>query len=121
MGDSKGKDEGSSSGKRAEHSKEQLYAMIKELQSRLGEERRLGEVQAQKGKFSVPTPERFDGSRNKLKNFLTQTELYIRFNRKAIPGTSDQVLAATTLLTGNAFTWVQPHVSAFLGKEWDQL
>ena len=51
----------------------------------------------------IPLPEPFDGTRTKLRPFLTQAELYIGFNIDLYVGEDRKVLWVTLLLKGPAF------------------
>ena len=89
---------------------QQLMEANNELKAQLTQKEQHVDAQTQKGKFTIPAPEKYDGARGKLKPFLTQLALYIKFNEKAIPSAADQVLAASTLLKDEAYDWIQPWV-----------
>ena len=56
----------------------------------------------------------FEGKQDKLKTFLTQIELYLKF--KNVQAESNKVLLAVIYLKGDAFNWFEPRVSDFLDK-----
>uniref|UniRef100_A0A803T0W4 DUF4939 domain-containing protein n=1 Tax=Anolis carolinensis TaxID=28377 RepID=A0A803T0W4_ANOCA len=61
---------------------------------------------AQPAKGHVMTPERFDGSRNKLPTFLAQIELYFsQISVQAFPTDTSKVAFILSLLTGPAGQW----------------
>ena len=61
-------------------------------------------------------PDQFTRQRDKLKAFLTQAELYVRYNASALPTQSDRVLAVAAYLRGEAFDWFEPRIKEFLEK-----
>ncbi|KAF7137057.1 hypothetical protein CNMCM5793_006908 [Aspergillus hiratsukae] len=85
---------------------EGLMSMVEQLQ---------GHIQRLEGRLAVKSvkvrpPEPFNGTRSKLRAFLTQLDMYIQMNREKLVNEADKVLFATTYLTGPAFDWFEPFV-----------
>jgi hypothetical protein len=64
----------------------------------------------------IKEPEMFDGgcdnSRTRVRNFLSQCELYISCNRQGFISDEHQVLWAASYLCGDAYAWVSAHLNA---------
>ena len=88
---------------------DELFGMISQLQESITT---LEEQQSAKS-VKVRPPEPFDGTRSKLRPFVTQLDLYIRMNRSKLALESDKVLLAATYLTGPAFDWFEPILRDF--------
>lgn len=88
---------------------DELFGMISQLQESITT---LEERQSAKS-VKVRPPEPFDGTRSKLRPFITQLDLYIRMNRSKLALESDKVLFAATYLTGPAFDWFEPILRDF--------
>jgi len=67
-----------------------------------------------KAKYSLPPPAKYDGSRGKLKAFLTQLEVYVQFYIDTLPTIQDQIFAAATLMEGDAADWIQTYVQDYM-------
>lgn len=63
-------------------------------------------------KPKMATPEKYDGSRNDLRNFLTNIDLYCEFNE--VPNDEEKILMASTHMKGKASNWIQPYVEDYL-------
>ena len=61
------------------------------------------------GSFKYPTPDKFDGTSGKLKEFKSGLSAFFAFNRRTFVTEQDKVRFAATRLTGKAFEWVYPH------------
>ena len=81
-----------------------LQGMVEQLQEEIITLR----AQQSTRSVKVRPPEPFDGTRNKLRAFATQLDLYLRLNRERITEENDKVLFASTYLTGPAFDWFEP-------------
>lgn len=80
--------------------------MIEQLQSHI----MLLENRLTAKSVKVKPPEAFDGTRHKLRAFITQLDLYIHMNREQLADEGDKVLFASTYLTGPAFDWFEPFI-----------
>ena len=56
----------------------------------------------------------FSGDRRKLELFLSQCELYARFNPTALASSANKVLFGATYLREAAADWFQPYLTDFL-------
>ena len=92
---------------------EELFGMVSQLQESITT---LEERQSAKA-IKVRPPEPFDGTRYKLRPFITQLDLYVRMNRSKLIFESDKVLLAATYLTGPAFDWFEPTLRDFQEKD----
>jgi hypothetical protein len=63
-------------------------------------------------KPKMSAPEKYDGSREELRTFLTNIDLYCEFNE--VPNDQDKILMASTYLKGKASNWMQPYVDDYL-------
>jgi len=64
----------------------------------------------------VSTPDTFDGSRDKLSNYLTQIGTYMLFNIKLFPAEREKVLYAASYLRGAAAAWFQPYALEIMAE-----
>lgn len=83
---------------------EEMIGMIEQLQETIVSL----EARHSAKSVKVRPPEPFDGTRSKLRPFLTQLELYLNINRERLTLDGDKVLFASTYLTGPAFDWFEP-------------
>jgi len=67
----------------------------------------------------VALPDTFSGERSKLKAFLVQLELYMRFNQATLRNEADKILFASTYLRGGAFEWFEPFVTDYVENDED--
>ena len=70
--------------------------------------------------LKINTPKPFDGSRGKLRAFLSQIELFFGFNVDRFPIDEHKVLFASTYLRGPAFEWFNSFLIDFLNNEPDK-
>ena len=63
-------------------------------------------------KPKMAAPEKYDGSREELRTFLTKVDLYCEFNE--VPNAQDKILMASTYMKGKAANWMQPYVDDYL-------
>lgn len=63
-------------------------------------------------KPKMASPEKYDGSREELRTFLTNIDLYCEFNE--VPNDQEKILMASTYLKGKASNWMQPYVDDYL-------
>jgi hypothetical protein len=63
-------------------------------------------------KPKMAAPEKYDGSREELRTFLTKIDLYCEFNE--VPNDQDKILMASTYMKGKAANWMQPYVDDYL-------
>lgn len=68
-------------------------------------------------RLKVSSPDTFSGDRKKLRAFLAQLELYIRFNSAELNQESKKTLFAATYLRDAAFDWFEPYLTDFLENE----
>lgn len=62
----------------------------------------------------IAKPDKFDGTQNKLRGFLTQMKAYLRQQGLHLRPESEQVLTAAGYLSGNALAWFEPTLRDFL-------
>lgn len=65
-------------------------------------------------RFKIDNPEKFDGSKGKLRGFLTQMKAYHLYYHLDLPGESDKVLCAASFLAGDALAWFEPTMRDYL-------
>jgi hypothetical protein len=85
----------------------QLQAAVVDLGGRVDAQRHAATTK-------VPLPKKFDGTRGKLKGFLTSMDLYLRFNKATFVTEQDRVLAAGMNMEGDALEWFQPYMNDYL-------
>ena len=93
-------------------SPKELLDMVAQLQEHIAN------LEARQSQRSVklPKPEFFDGSRSKLRGFLTQMEMQLRMNRQIV-NEDDKVVFVSTYLRGQAFEWFEPFIREYQEKE----
>ena len=65
-------------------------------------------------KPKIATPEKYDGSRNELRTFLTNIDLYCEYNE--VPNDQEKILTANMHMKGKASDWMQPYVEDYLAN-----
>ena len=70
--------------------------------------------------LKINTPEPFDGSREKLRAFFSQVELFFEFNAERFPTDKHKDLFASTYLRGSAFKWFNSFLTDFLNNKPDE-
>jgi hypothetical protein len=88
---------------------QQLEAQISELMAAVTARPGPGGPTA---KLSVP--EKYEGGREGLKTFLTNMDLYCRFNAASFANDQDKILAAGMHMKGKAAAWLQPLTEDYL-------
>jgi hypothetical protein len=88
---------------------QQLEAQISELMAAVTARPGPGGPTA---KLSVP--EKYEGGREGLKTFLTNMDLYCRFNAASFATEQDKILAAGMHMKGKAAAWLQPLTEDYL-------
>lgn len=73
-----------------------------------------GDVDETKERLKVPQPVPFEGDPARLQAFITSLRLYHRLYAASLPGHSDRVLSAGTLLKGDALIWFEPYMRDYL-------
>lgn len=68
-------------------------------------------------KVNIPPP--FDGTRAKLRSFLSQCDLWLGFNSRKFANDIEKVLWIVALLEGPAFDWVEPFLTEYMKKRGD--
>ena len=63
-------------------------------------------------KPKIAAPEKFGGDREKLRTFLTHTDLYCEYNE--VPTDQEKILMASTYMKDKASNWMQPYVDDYL-------
>jgi hypothetical protein len=81
---------------------EQLLDQVKDLDHRLTART-----------MKVKTPEPFDGTRSKLRYWLTQMFTYLTVNKSKFGSEADKVLFASTYLSGAAYEWFEPFIREY--------
>jgi hypothetical protein len=67
--------------------------------------------------LKINLPDEFHGSRQQLRTFLMQSELYIGFNANKFGNDTDKVLWMVSFLRGPAFAWVEPFLEDFMNNK----
>src|SRR5215213_11763282 len=67
-----------------------------------------------KPKGKMASPEKYEGGREGLKPFLTNIDLYCRFNN--VLNDHDKILAAGMHMKGRAASWIQPYTEDYLSN-----
>ena len=88
---------------------DELMGMISQLQDHI----QTLENKPSQG-VKLPKPEFFDGTRSKLRGFLTQMDMQFRIIRCGEE--ADKVIYASTYLRGQAFVWFEPYIREFNEK-----
>jgi hypothetical protein len=65
-------------------------------------------------KFKADLPEVFKGEPSRLSAFLTQAQVYLRYQGDVLPYEYDKVLGIASRLGGSAFDWFEPRMKEFL-------
>lgn len=64
--------------------------------------------------LKVGLPEHFSGKRSKLKEFISQCQLYIEFNPKLFKTDRKKILFYASYFRDEAFNWFEPHLRNLL-------
>ena len=86
-----------------------MYKRILELEQHIQD---LQEEHTTKSKLKIKEPDAFKGEQDKLKAFITQSELYLKYNKVKVE--CDKILTIATYLKGDAFKWFKPRIQDFL-------
>ncbi|KAG9194056.1 hypothetical protein G6011_04091 [Alternaria panax] len=87
-----------------------MMDMINQLSSQLMATPNERPVTTRKPKIAAP--EKFGGDREKLRTFLTHTDLYCEYNE--VPTDQEKILMASTYMKDKASNWMQPYVDDYL-------
>jgi hypothetical protein len=60
--------------------------------------------------ITVPDPERFDGTKDKLRSFVSHLSMKLQIDAARFPGDQHQLCYAIGLITGQAFAQVEPYI-----------
>lgn len=60
-------------------------------------------------------PDRFDGTRSLFGHYITRLQLHFRSFPRSFDSDDDKIRFAASYLSGNAYTWFQPHVNQETG------
>jgi transposase InsO family protein len=101
-----------SSSSKTSVSPKELMDMVAQLQEHIAN---LEAKQSQRS-VKLPQPEFFDGTRSKLRGFLTQMEMQLRMNSQIV-NEDDKVVFVSTYLRGQAFEWFEPFIREYQEKE----
>ena len=99
---------GSSSGESAQEKIDQLTEQLSTFSIK------------ERGGRGVTLPERFDGDRRKLQNFITKCRMFFVFKKDDYPEAKERALYVASLLTGVAFSWIKPRVREAIEKPYAQ-
>jgi hypothetical protein len=58
----------------------------------------------------LPKAEPFNGTRSKLRGFLTQMNMHLDANKTKLPSQADKVIFMATHLRGQAWNWFEPYI-----------
>ena len=89
---------------------EQLAAVISQLEAHIARLQGQIENQTHAAGVKVPAPEKLDGTKTKVRPFLTQMRLFLRVNQRVFQLAKDQVLATGMYMKGDALEWFQPYM-----------
>lgn len=64
-------------------------------------------------KPKVNVPDKFDGTRKKLTEFLTTLDIYLGLRASDFRTESDKLLFSASYLSGRAFDWIQPQLATY--------
>lgn len=107
---------GSSASGPTTNAAELLRAQAEELEQLKAQ---VAAMAAPRKKIPVKIPENYDGGRSGLKTFLTNVELYCRFNQDIFDTDQAKILAASMHLEGKAAEWLRPLTEDYLLYEHD--
>jgi hypothetical protein len=65
----------------------------------------------------LPKAEPFDGTRAKLRGFLTQMNMHLDANKTKLPSQADKVIFVATHLRGQAWNWFEPYIREYYEKQ----
>jgi hypothetical protein len=65
----------------------------------------------------LPKAENFDGTRSKLRGFLTQMNMHLDVNKFKLTNDADKVIFVSTYLRGQAWDWLEPYVREYYEKD----
>lgn len=92
---------------------DQVTTVVSQLHERIRELER----QAATPVIKLQKPECFDGTRTKLRTFLTQMDAYLRMERARFPSEEAKVMFVSTFLRGPAMNWFEPIMRDRLGND----
>jgi hypothetical protein len=106
--------------------KEELASMVMRLKRELDETREQFQAQLEARpageakdtgyatKIKAPRPESYDGNKETLQAFITQTEAYLMINSKIFALEYERVLCVAGMLKGRAAEWFEPTLRDFM-------
>ncbi|EKV17987.1 Retrotransposon polyprotein, putative [Penicillium digitatum PHI26] len=65
---------------------------------------------------TLPKAEYFEGTRTKLRGFLTQMDMHLDVNKIKLPSEASKVIFVSTYLRGQAWNWLEPHIRDYYEK-----
>lgn len=71
--------------------------------------------------IKLPKAESFDGTRSRLRGFLTQMDMHLDMNKRRLVGEADKVIFVSSYLRGQAWDWLEPYIREYYEKapgEW---
>jgi hypothetical protein len=82
-------------------------------------------IQQTDAQFQAPSPmapklpkaDNFDGTRSKLRGFLTQMNMYLDVNKHRLNTEASKVIFVSTYLRGQAWDWLEPYVREYYEKD----
>lgn len=92
-----------------------MYKRILEQEQQIRDLREELTNRTSKPKLKVKEPEVFKGEQEKLKPFITQAELYLKYYDIEVD--SDKILTIAIFLKGDAFDWFEPRIRDFIDND----
>ncbi|KAJ5105138.1 Retrotransposon polyprotein [Penicillium alfredii] len=66
--------------------------------------------------IKLPKAESFDGTRSKLRGFLTQMDMHLDMNRGRLVNDAAKVIFVSSYLRGQAWDWLEPYIREYYEK-----
>lgn len=76
------------------------------------------------GGIKLPKAETFDGTRSKLRGFLTQMDMHLDMNKHKLYNDAAKVIFVSSYLRGQAWDWLEPFIREYYEKpqeEWSNI
>jgi hypothetical protein len=104
----------------AEYIRTNVHDHLTQLDAQVGASAPISSVSGPK----LPKAEPFDGTRSRLRGFLTQMNMHLDANKTRLPGQADKVIFVATHLRGQAWNWFEPYIREYYEKqssEWSSI
>jgi RNase H-like domain found in reverse transcriptase/Reverse transcriptase (RNA-dependent DNA polymerase)/Integrase zinc binding domain/Chromo (CHRromatin Organisation MOdifier) domain/Retrotransposon gag protein/Zinc knuckle/Retroviral aspartyl protease len=69
--------------------------------------------------IKIPPPDKFSGGPRKLRTFLANAKMYLRYYQSDLPNECDKVMTIGRYLDGDPAEWYEPHLRKWLDKDPD--